>query len=146
MFCGACAGSTGGGIKISRLMILFKALRAELLHMIRPRNIYRVQLDRHRVESETIRAASIFVVFYFILIILFAVLISFDGHDVATCFTASLSCISNIGPGMTRLIGPAGNFTVFSNRSKILLSIAMLIGRLEIYPILALFSAKTWRR
>ena len=146
MFCGACAGSTGGGIKLSRLIILFKALRAELVRMIRPRNIYRVQLDQHRVDTETIRAASVFVVFYFILIIVFSVLISFDGLDLATCFTASLSCISNIGPGMTRLIGPAGNFTVFSDRSKLLLSVAMLIGRLEIYPILALFSPRTWRR
>jgi trk system potassium uptake protein TrkH len=81
-----------------------------------------------------------------ILLLVFAALVSLDGHDVATCFTASLSCLSNIGPGITKAIGPAGSFAVFSGRSKLLLTLAMLIGRLEIYPILVLFSPNTWKK
>lgn len=146
MFCGGCAGGTGGGIKVSRCMILFRSLRAELQKMVRPRTVVRVQMDGQRVGNETVRAASTFAALYMILLLLFSALVSLDGHDVATCFTASLSCLSNIGPGMTKAIGPAGSFAVFSSRSKLLLSLAMLIGRLEIYPILVLFSPKTWRK
>ena len=79
-------------------------------------------------------------------LLLFSLLVSFDGCDLATSFTASLSCLSNIGPGMTRAIGPAGNFAFFSDRTKLLLSLAMLMGRLEIYPILVLLSPRTWKR
>ena len=146
MFCGGCAGGTGGGIKVSRLMILFRSLRAELKKMVRPRTVVRVEMDGQRVEDQTVRAASAFVALYMILLLLFAALVSLDGLDIATCFTASLSCLSNIGPGMTKVIGPAGSFAVFSSRSKLLLTLAMLIGRLEIYPILVLFSPKTWRK
>lgn len=146
MFCGGCAGGTGGGIKVSQIMILFRSLRAELKKMVRPRTVVRVEMDGQRVESETVRAASIFVSLYMILLLLFSALISLDGYDVATCFTAALSCLSNIGPGMTKMIGPAGSFAVFSSRTKLLLTMAMLIGRLEIYPILVLYSPKTWRK
>ena len=146
MFCGGCAGSTGGGIKLSRLLILFKSAIADLKQISRPRNVVRVQMDGQRVEGKTIRATYTFVSLYFILLILFSVLLSLDGTDIATCFTASLSCLSNIGPGMTALIGPAGSFAFFTVRSKLLLSLAMLLGRLEIYPILVLFSPRTWRR
>lgn len=146
MFCGGCAGSTGGGIKLSRLLILFKSSIADLKQISRPRNVVRVQMDGQRVEGKTIRATYTFVSLYFILLILFSVLLSLDGTDIATCFTASLSCLSNIGPGMTVLIGPAGSFAFFTVRSKLLLSLAMLLGRLEIYPILVLFSPRTWRR
>lgn len=146
MFCGGCAGSTGGGIKLSRLMILFKSARADLRSISRPRNVLRVQLDGNRVQNETIRATYTFVSLYFILLLLFSALLSLDGTDVATCFTASLSCLSNVGPGMTPIIGPAGGFAFFTVRSKLLLSLAMLLGRLEIYPILVLLLPRTWRR
>ena len=146
MFCGGCAGGTGGGIKVSRVMILFRSLRAELKKMVRPRTVVRVEMDGQRVGDQTVRAASAFVALYMILLLLFAAIVSLDGFDIATCFTASLSCLSNIGPGMTKVIGPAGSFAVFSSRSKLLLTLAMLIGRLEIYPILVLFSPKTWRK
>ena len=146
MFCGGCAGSTGGGIKLSRLMILGKAAHVSLNQMARPRNVVRVQLDGRRVEEGTVKAAFLFLCLYMFLLMLFAALVSLDGYDVATCFTASLSCLSNIGPGMTKLIGPAGSFSIFSYRSKLLLTFAMLIGRLEIYPILLLLSPRTWKQ
>ncbi len=146
MFCGGCAGSTGGGIKLSRLMILGKASAAELKQMVRPRSVVRVQMDGKRVEGSTIRAAYLFLAVYMFLLLFFAWVVSFDGFDVATCFTASLSCLSNIGPGMTKLIGPAGSFAVFSPRTKVFLTFAMLLGRLEIYPILVLLIPRTWKR
>ena len=146
MFCGGCAGSTGGGIKLSRLMILFKSAAADLKRISRPRNVVRVQIDGQRVGDETIHATYTFVSLYFILMILFSFLLSMEGVDIATCFTASISCLSNVGPGMTPIIGPAGGFAFFSVRSKLILSFAMLLGRLEIYPILLLFSPRTWRR
>ena len=146
MFCGGCAGSTGGGIKLSRLMILGKASVAELKQMVRPRSVVRVQMDGKRVEDGTIRAAFLFIAVYMFLLLLFAALVSLDGFDVATCFTASLSCLSNIGPGMTKLIGPAGSFAIFSPRTKVFLTFAMLLGRLEIYPILVLLIPRTWKR
>ena len=146
MFCGGCAGSTGGGIKLSRIMILFKSAIADLKRISRPRNVVRVQLDGQRVENETIRATYTFISLYFAQLLLFSVLLSLDGTDVATCFTASLSCLSNVGPGMTPIIGPAGSFAFFSVRSKLLLSLAMLLGRLEFYPILVLLMPRTWRR
>ena len=146
MFCGGCAGSTGGGIKLSRLMILGKASAAELKQMVRPRSVVRVQMDGKRVETGTVRAAYLFLAVYMFLLLFFAWVVSFDGFDVATCFTASLSCLSNIGPGMTKLIGPAGSFAVFSPRTKVFLTFAMLLGRLEIYPILVLLIPRTWKR
>ena len=146
MFCGGCAGSTGGGIKLSRLMILGKAEVAEIRQMIRPRSVVRVQMDGKRVERSTVKAASIFFILYMALLLLFSLLVSLDGADIATCFTAALSCLSNIGPGMTRAIGPAGSFAFFSDRTKLLLTLAMLLGRLELYPILVLLSPRTWKR
>ena len=146
MFCGGCAGSTGGGIKLSRLMILGKASAAELKQMVRPRSVVRVQMDGKRIEGGTVRAAFLFINIYMALLLFFAAMVSLDGFDVATCFTASLSCLSNIGPGMTKLIGPAGSFAIFSPRSKIFLTLAMLLGRLEIYPILVLLIPRTWKR
>ena len=145
MFCGGCAGSTSGGMKLSRLMILFKTVIAELRQMVRPRSVQRVEMDGRRVEAGTIRAAAIFAVLYFALLLLFSFLVSLDGADLATSFTAALSCLSNVGPGMTAAIGPAGSFAFFSLRTKLLLSLAMLLGRLELYPILVLFSPRTWK-
>ncbi len=146
MFCGGCAGSTGGGMKLSRIMILFKSALAELKRISRPRNIVRVQMDGERVADETVRASSQFAVVYMILLLLFSLLLSIDGTDIVTSFTASLSCLSNVGPGMSAAIGPAGSFAFFNARSKLILTLAMLLGRLEIYPILLLFLPRTWRR
>ena len=126
MFCGGCAGSTGGGIKLSRLLILGKHEVAEIRQMVRPRSVVRVQLDGKRVEKSTVKAASTFFTLYMGLLLLFSLLVSLDGVDIATSFTASLSCLSNIGPGMTGAIGPAGNFAFFSDGTKLLLTLADL--------------------
>ena len=146
MFCGGCAGSTGGGIKLSRLMILGKSSVSELKKMIRPRSVTRVELDGKRVEAGTVQAARVFFTIYMGLLLLFSLLISLDGVDIATSFTAALSCLSNIGPGMTQAIGPAGGFAFFSWHSKLIMTLAMLLGRLEIYPILVLLSPRTWKK
>ena len=146
MVCGGCAGSTGGGMKLSRLMILGKMLRSELRQMVRPRSVQRVEMDGRRIEMSTVKAASVFAILYFFLLLLFSFLISLDGTDVATSFTAALSCLSNVGPGMTPIIGPAGGFAFFSARTKLLMSLAMLLGRLEFYPVLVLFSPATWKQ
>ena len=146
MFCGGCAGSTGGGIKLSRLMILFRSVHTDLKNMSRPRNVFRVRLEGKCVESSTVRATFHFVTLYIVLLLACSLLLSLDNTDIATAFTASLSCLSNIGPGMTEVIGPAGSFAFFSAPAKILLSFAMLLGRLEFYPILVLFNPRTWKR
>lgn len=144
MFTGACAGSTGGGLKISRIAILFKTALAELRQMIRPRNVSQVQLDGRKVDAGAVKAVSTFFVLYIFLLLFFTFIVSFDNYDIGTNFTATLSCISNVGPGMS-LVGPTGNFDIFSGFSKLALSLAMLFGRLEIFPILVLFSRRTWR-
>lgn len=144
MFTGACAGSTGGGLKISRIAILAKSACREVKQMIRPRSVGRVELDGKRVDSGALRAVSVFFILYMFLLLTSTFLVSFDGHDLSTNFTASLSCMSNIGPGLSA-VGPVGNFDIFSYPSKIVLSFAMLLGRLEIFPILVLFSKHTWK-
>ena len=145
MFVGACAGSTGGGLKVSRFIMLIKSVEAELRQMIRPRSVTRVQLEGRRVEAGAVKAVSNFFVLYIFLLLGCTLLLSADGFDMETNFTGALSCLSNIGPGMS-LVGPTGNFSAFSGFSKIVLSLTMLIGRLEIYPILLLFSRRTWKR
>lgn len=145
MFCGACAGSTGGGIKLSRVMMLVKNVVCELRQMTRPRSVTRVQMDGKRVDSGALRAVNTFFASYMLLLLFGTFLVSFDGYDLATNFTAMLSSLSNIGPGMS-LIGPMGNYSIFSAFSKLVLTASMLIGRLEIFPILILCSPSTWRR
>ena len=145
MFCGACAGSTGGGIKTSRVIILFKNVACEIRQMIHPRAVTRVQLDGKRVDADGLKAVSTFFTSFMLLLITGSFLVSLDGYDMATNFSAVLSSLSNIGPGMS-LIGPTGNYNIFSYGSKLVLTVMMLIGRLEIFPILILFSPSTWKK
>ena len=145
MFCGACAGSTGGGIKTSRVIILFKNVACEIRQMIHPRTVTRVQLDGKRVDTDGLKAVSTFFTSFMLLLITGSFLVSLDGYDMATNFSAVLSSLSNIGPGMS-LIGPTGNYNIFSYGSKLVLTVMMLIGRLEIFPILILFSPSTWKK
>ena len=145
MFCGACAGSTGGGIKTSRVIILFRNVSCEIRQMIHPRTVTRVQLDGKRVDTDGLKAVSTFFTSFMLLLITGSFLVSLDGYDMATNFSAVLSSLSNIGPGMS-LIGPTGNYNIFSYGSKLVLTVMMLIGRLEIFPILILFSPSTWKK
>lgn len=144
MFTGACAGSTGGGLKISRIAILTKTAQVEIKQTAHPQSVSLVQMDGRRVSDGTIKAVSVYFAQYMFFLLLFTFIVSLDGYDLATNFTAALSCLSNIGPGMS-LVGPTGNFDFFSHGVKVALSLAMLIGRLEIYPILVLFSRHAWR-
>ncbi len=145
MFCGASAGSTGGGLKVSRVVMLVKSAVVDVKRSIRPRSVYRVQMDGKSVDKDVLSATLSFSLVFFGLLLLFTFVVSFDGHDIATNFTAILSCLSNMGPGMG-LVGPAGNYSIFSDLSKITMTLAMLLGRLEIFPMLVLFSPSTWKK
>ena len=144
MFVGGCAGSTGGGLKLSRVMMLFKAAAADVKQMIFPRSVTVVRMDKKRVDGPTVRAVYTYFSLYMILLISVTLLISVDGFDVTTNFTAALSCVSNIGPGLG-LVGPCGSFGIYSTFSKVVMSAAMLLGRLEIYPLMVLFMPTMWR-
>lgn len=145
MFTGASAGSTGGGLKVSRIVILVRAAGEELGKMLNPRRTVSVRMSGHSVDATTIRCTLVFFAVYIGITFLSTLLISMDGFDLETNFSAVAACISNIGPGIG-LVGPMGNYEMFSDFSKLLLSFDMLVGRLEIYPMLLLFLPSTWRR
>jgi trk system potassium uptake protein TrkH len=144
MIIGACAGSTGGGTKVSRLIISVKAAVAELRQQASPRSVLRVTLDGERLGAETIRTTLVFLIMYASLVVLSCLLLSIQGVDPITTFTSTIACISNIGPGLA-LVGPTGNFAFWSDPAKLLLSFLMIAGRLEIYAIMMLFSRHVWR-
>ena len=144
MFIGGCAGSTAGGLKVSRVMLLAKSCTIEVKKMLRPRCVEEVRLDGKPVDSQTVYNALTYFTFYILIMLLSALIISIDGFDFTTNFTAAISCLSNVGPGLS-LIGPLGSFAIFSPLSKIVLMICMLLGRLEIFPLLLLFVPFTWR-
>ena len=145
MLVGGCAGSTCGGLKLSRAMILVKTALSDLRRMAHPRSVNPVQIDGKRVAPETVKAVHTYFVLYIFIILSCTLLISLDGFDTATNFSAALACLSNIGPGIG-VNGPYGNYSMFSDASKLLLSFVMLLGRLELYPILVMLMPSTWRR
>ena len=145
MFIGGCAGSTGGGLKLSRVMLFIRSAAADLKKVIRPRSVNRVQMDGKRVTQETTNAVYAYVALVMLILLGCTFIVSFDGYDFQTNFTASLSCISNVGPGLG-MVGPSGNFSIFSPLSKVVMALVMLFGRLEIYAMLILFIPSTWRR
>ncbi len=144
-FMGACAGSTAGGFKVSRLIILLKSAGNKMKTAIHPRKIDVVSNGDGKIEKSVIEGTQTFFTIYMLLLFVTTFLISFDGFDVMTNFTASLSCISNVGPGLGK-VGPVGNFSEFSSFSKFILSFLMIAGRLELFPIIALFNFKTWKK
>ena len=143
MFVGGCAGSTGGGIKVSRIVILFKSLKREVQKLLHPNSVAPIKMEGEVVEGSVVKGVNIYFAFVMILLFIGTLLVSFDGLDFTSTFTGVIACINNIGPGLN-LVGPMGNFDCFSYFSKIILSVLMLIGRLEVYPILILFLPKTW--
>ncbi len=145
MILGACAGSTGGGLKISRFLILIKYLKNKMQIMLRPRNVKSVHIDGKRVEVSVVHDVSAFLVAYCVICIVSMLIVSLDNFSTDTTITSVLSCLNNIGPGLD-LVGPMGNFGSFSILSKIVLSLDMLFGRLEIFPMLFLFSPKAWQK
>lgn len=145
MFFGACAGSTGGGIKSSRVLILLRSMRREVHRIIHPRSVEVVTLDGKVVEEDTLHSVLVFVGGYLMVVLVASLVISLDNYSFATSFSSALTCMSNVGPGLD-IVGPTGNFSTFSHLSKVVMSLCMIIGRLEILPILVLFSRSTWRR
>lgn len=139
MFVGACAGSTGGGLKVSRVIILFKTGLKEIKYVLNPRSVQTVKLNGKALENEVVRGVSSYIVIFSFIFFASWLMLSVDKFDVAETFSAVTTCINNIGPGLGRL-GPSGSFSGFSDFSKYILSFDMLIGRLEIYPVLMLFS------
>ncbi len=145
MFIGACAGSTGGGIKVSRIIILFKSLGKELRTLIHPREVKKLKIDGHIVEHETLRSVNVYMVSFVLIFVFSIVAISFDNHDFITNFTAVTATINNIGPGL-EMVGPTCNFGFFSIPSKLVFIFDMLAGRLELFPMLVLFTPATWKK
>ena len=137
-------GGSAGGLKLSRVMLLFKSCTIEVKKMLRPRCVENVRLDGKPVDGQTVYNALTYFTFYIIIMLIAGLIVSLDGLDFTTNFTAALSCLSNVGPGLS-LVGPAGSFAIFSPLSKIVLMICMLLGRLEIFPLLLLFVPFTWR-
>ncbi len=142
---GGCAGSTAGGIKISRVIILVKTFIKKIRNSISPRKVENIKIDGKIIHNQTVEGVQSFIVAYIIIFILCAFLISIDGFDLETNLTASLTCISNVGPGFSS-VGPYSNFAGFSNLSKFILTLEMIAGRLEIFPILVLFTKNTWTK
>lgn len=144
MFIGACAGSTGGGIKVSRIIILFKSIKKELTSYIHPKSILKIKMDGKPVEHEVVRATNVYFITFTVIFSLSAFAISFDNKDLVTNFTAVLATINNMGPGLAGA-GPTQNFGSFSIFSKFVLMFDMLAGRLELFPLLLLFHPAIWK-
>lgn len=145
MFVGACAGSTGGGMKVSRFLIIFKAMKKEMHQYLHPRQVRKIHMDGKTVEHEVVRNVNVFIAAYFSIYVISMLVLSLDGLDLITNFTAIAATLNNIGPGL-ELVGPASNFGVYSYASKIMLTFDMLAGRLEIFPLILLFFRDTWKK
>lgn len=143
MIIGACAGNTAGGLKVSRFMILVKSVKREIIKIANPREITRIRVDGKSVEERLSSGVSVYLTVYVFIVLCSIILISIDGFDFETTVTAVLSCFNNIGPGLG-MVGPTGNFSSFSDFSKIILSMDMLLGRLEIFPLLLLMTPSVW--
>ena len=145
MFFGACAGSTGGGIKVSRFVILTKATTAELRKLLHPRSLRVMTIDGKQVSLETIQGVQGYLVVYLMIFIASILIVSLDNYDMTTSVTAVAATLNNIGPGLN-LVGPTGNYAFFSPLSKIILTLDMLFGRLELFPMVILLLPSTWRK
>ena len=143
MLVGACAGSTGGGIKISRVLILIKRAGEELHKFIFPNSVTKIRLEKKILDREVVHTTSAFLIVYVFIFAISTLLVSAEGHDLETCFTAVAATFNNIGPGLS-VVGPTRNFGFFSDFTKYVLIFDMLAGRLELFPMLILFSPRTW--
>ncbi len=144
MFSGACAGSTGGGIKVSRLVIMLKTVKKELLSYLHPRTVRKVKFNGRIVEHEVIRGINVYMIAYAFVLMFSVLIISIDNFDFTSNFTAVVATLNNIGPGLN-IVGPTGNFSMYSNLSKIVMIFDMLAGRLELFPMLLLINPYTWK-
>ena len=145
MFIGACAGSTGGGIKVSRMIVVVKLIFREISTALHPKQVKKITVDGEVVERDVVRSIYAFIFVYIAIFASAMVIISFDGADLITNFTAVVATMGNVGPGLGG-VGPTQNFAFFSPISKIALSFCMLAGRLELFPMLLLFVPSTWKK
>ena len=145
MIMGACAGSTGGGLKVSRAVMLFKMVGKEIRHLLHPRSVNSVRFEGKHVDGATLKSVSSYFVIYIICILAICLILSLEPFDLETNLSATLACFNNIGPGLAA-VGPASNYAAYSPLSKLVLSLAMLLGRLEIYPLLLTLSPATWMK
>jgi len=145
MFVGACAGSTGGGMKVSRWVLWFKQLKNELSHFIHPRSVKKIRLEDKPVEQETLHQTNVYLMAYVLVFAVSMFIISFDGFDLESTFTAVTATQNNIGPGLG-VVGPMGGYSGFSVLSKLVLIFDMIAGRLELFPMLILFAPSTWKK
>lgn len=145
MFTGCCAGSTGGGIKLIRFILLFKAVKIEIGKIFHPGSVKTVSVNGKKVSNDIVSKTALFFFIYFAMFFVSLLLISVDGKDIFSSATAVIASLSNIGPGFG-LVGPTGNYAIFSSFSKVVLSICMIAGRLEFFPLLVLFTPSAWKR
>ncbi len=141
MFVGGCAGSTGGGLKVMRILLLAKISIKGIRNILNPRAVISIKCDGKAVDKDVVQGVASYFVLFMLLLGLSTLLLSLDGHDIGTTFTAVITCLNNVGPGVGE-VGPSGNFAGFSDWAKVLLSIDMLLGRLEVYPMLVLFTLR----
>ena len=144
IFCGACGGSTGGGFKVTRILLVFKKLRRDLHQMVHPRSVKAIRLNGKQVEESTLNDLSAYTMAYFALAAVGLLLVSLDNVDFSSAFGAMATCLNNVGPGLG-LTGPTGNFGFFADSTKYILSVLMLFGRLEIFPLLLTFCPVLYR-
>ena len=145
MFVGACAGSTGGGVKVARVVILVKSSLADMRKMLHPNAIATVRFEGKPLTERSVRGVHVFISVYVLVFAVSFLLLTLEGFDLVTTFTALAACINNIGPGL-EVVGPMGNYAQFSLWAKLLLSFNMLVGRLEIFPMLLLCAPSIWKR
>jgi len=152
MFVGACAGSTGGGIKVSRIVVLYKGATHEMKRVLHPKQVKKISMDGHIVENEVVRNTNAYLVAFIMLFVVSLLLVSLDpavaavsNNAIVTNFTAVAATINNIGPGLDA-VGPVGSFAFYSPLSKLVLIFDMLAGRLELFPMLVLLAPSTWRK
>lgn len=145
MFVGGCAGSTSGGVKVSRFIIYIKSALKEIASLLHPSSVKKIKMDDKVIDHETIRSANIYLIIYIFMIGISILLVSLNGFDLVTTMTSVIACTNNIGPGLG-VVGPMGNFSSLSILSKLVLILDMLMGRLEIFPLIVLFFRDTWKR
>lgn len=145
MFVGACAGSTSGGMKVSRFIIYIKSAHKEIASLLHPNSVKKIQMDKKAIDHETIRSANIYLIIYILILGVSVLIVSLNESDRITTVTSVITCFNNVGPGLG-VVGPMGNFSSLSILSKLVLILDMLLGRLEIFPIIVLFFRDTWKR
>ena len=145
MFVGACAGSTAGGLKVSRIVLFFKQVAKELVQQVHPKRVHVIKMDGKEVPHTTTHSCNVLLMTFFVVFIASYLLISLDGLDAITNFTAITASLNNVGIGLNQ-VGPGGSCAVFSDFSKFVLMFNMLAGRLEIIPMILLFYPSTWKK